>query len=120
MQLAAKHAGTPDTCPVCVLPDDQFAAREAIWAHALALFADQSGVDVELVHHDDRVVMVKAWAAASVVARQDMLLHRELPVSTPGRPVVRYERRSHRKAVGLLLAVFFVLLAICSSIWSYL
>lgn len=116
MQLAAKHVSTPDRCPACVLPADQFAAREAVWVHVLSQFADQSGVQVELYKRPDQEAMVRAWAAIGALAQMDGRLHREVP-PTPTRPVVRYEQRSRRNALILFALTMVSFLGACGFFW---
>ncbi len=116
MPLAVKHHGMPDSCPACVLPADRFAQREAIWEHALALFADQSGVVVSQYPRRDLEVMVKAWAQAGAVALMDGRLHREYPPA-PVRRTVHYERRSYRKALILIALMALAMLGLCTSLW---
>ncbi len=116
MQLAVKHHGLPENCPACVLPKDQFAQREAIWAHALALFADQSGLPVARYARRDLEVMVKAWAQAGAVALMDGRLHREYPPA-PARRAVHYERRSYRTALILIAVLATAMFGLCASFW---
>jgi hypothetical protein len=112
-----KHVGVPARCPACRLPKDQFARREAIWQHALAQFADQSAVDVSTLPMSDLVPMVRAWAQSNAIAQMDRVLFAEMvpPAAAP-----RFEPRSRRLAVALMLAILACLGIICSGVWRFL
>lgn len=114
MPYAVKHVGTPDVCPACILPADQFARREAVWSHALAQFADQSRVDVNTLPMSDLVPLVRSWARARMVADMERTLLAESPRPPAAR---RFEPRSARLALCLMLAVCACLALICSSAW---
>ena len=119
MSSAAKHVGTPEQCPSCVLPEDQFARREAVWQHALAQFVDQSGADTSLLTRSDLVPLVRSWAQANAVARMDLTLFDETCSPRPA-PPDHLEPWSARFALLLMLAVLACLGIICSGIWRFL
>jgi hypothetical protein len=118
VSFVAKHVGTPSQCPACVLPEDQFARREAIWLHAVARFADQSGVDVSPLTRSDLAPMIRVWVRADAVARMNRAL---LAAAPPPRPAAdHFEPWSARLALFLMLAVLACLGIICSGVWRFL
>ena len=120
MPSDTKHVGMPESCPACLLPEDQFARREAVWEHALAQFADQSGVDVSSLPSSDLVPMVRSWAMAGAVARMDRELFADELASRAARAEARSERWAVRLAAFLMLAVLVCLGIVCSGVWRFL
>lgn len=118
MLSAARHVGTSGTCPVCLLQKDQFSRRETGWLHALALFVDQSGVDPSSLGRDDLALLVRTWSRANALARIDRALFVE--ATSPRRPSERFDPRTARVAVFLMLAVLVCLGIICSGVWRFL
>jgi hypothetical protein len=113
--LGDKHAGTPDTCGLCALPEDQFARREAVWQHALAQFVDQSGIDPDSLALSDLVPMVRSWALAGAVAQADRLLLAEAgPPPSPAPSPAPWPFRL------TLFAILVCLSIICSGVWRFL
>jgi hypothetical protein len=108
----------PDRCALChPLPEDWDARQEAIWRHAVAQFVDQSGVDVSGVPRADVALLVRSWVLASNVA----VLDRELVDATSDgrRPPPRFETRSFRFALALMMGVLACLLMICAGVWRF-
>jgi hypothetical protein len=112
----AKHRGTPDACPACLtLPIDFGERQEVIWAHALAQFVDQSGVDVAGLSRSDLVPLVRTWARAGTVT----LMDRELLAADFDAPETR--RHSVDRLFAILVFAILVCLSIISvGVWSFL
>jgi hypothetical protein len=121
MPPLAKHAGTPDACLTCRLADSPRERNEVIWEHALAQFADQSGVDVAAHTRADLELFVKAWSRSAAVVQMDAALHTE----TSTRPnSFRFEptRGPHPSAYAMgviLAAISLIFIIICSGIWRF-
>lgn len=115
---SAKHLGMPDACRACgILPADFAERQEAIWQHAVAQFVDQSRVDVSGMSRADLSPLVKSWAWSNTVATLERDLRREV---APEPVAPRFDRRSARLALFLMLAVFACLTVVCSGVWRFL
>lgn len=118
MSPLAKHAGTPDACPTCLLAADQFARREFAWQHAVAQFADQSGVDITVHTRDDLELLIRAWARSKTVVQMDARLFGETRKHPNG---FRF-RGGHGSAYamgGILTGILICFIIICTGIWRF-
>jgi hypothetical protein len=121
MPPLAKHAGTPDACLACQLADSPRERNEVIWEHAVAQFADQSGVDVAPHTRADLELLIKAWSRSVAVVQMDAALHEGTRTRPNG---FRFEpaRGPHPSAYamgGILAAIGIVFIIICSGIWRF-
>jgi hypothetical protein len=133
MPPLAKHAGTPDACPACALTLPRPAVMSAlsedtrrrirdemVWMHAVAQFADQSGVDVALHSRSDLELLIRAWSRSAAVVQLDAELHNLAYLSPAGsRPDDGFNRGQAFAMGGILTGIAVVFFIICSGIWRF-
>lgn len=133
MPLAAKHVGAFETCPACIesmpydftmrslSPDTRKRIRdEALWAHAVAQFADQSGVDVDPLTRDDLELLVKAWARSNRVVQLDGELYAETGSHPSGFRTEPGPRSGSTYILwGIVGGIVTCLAILCAGIWRF-
>lgn len=115
MPPLAKHAGTPDACLICQLAETPRERNAAIWEHAVAQFAEQSGADVSLLTRADLEPLVRTWARSAAVGQLDTRLHALVPVDV----VEPDGHRGRFVLAGIWTAIGFIFIIICSGIWRF-